>query len=363
MNKWAKTGSVLIGVAGLTAWLVYAKLQPATIATSTATEPSVPRSAQPILPAIATVPEIPNPQEVIAQFARAGTPKLSPAQIESFLKDKDRSADALLVAFRLSQDPAYLREAAKSFPDQPAVQLVVALRAPTTEERQQGIDAFKKLSPENPIGPYLQADLSFSQGDYARAAQGLSETLPSGNLPDPSGALFKNTEAAYLVAGYSPIESKIAALFLINQDRTLFLSSLQNVSGNLTQLREQFIQQGDIDAAEPTVELGLTLGQRIQNQVNPALLNALVGQAIERQTLEALDPSTPLGTNNETAQSRLAQLDTLGQEVNGLLLALQSHPVESMSSEEINQYTRRVQQDGEISALTWWIDLKSATNK
>ena len=359
MNKWAKISAVLIGLGGLTAWLNRAQFQPAQVSTP-AQEIVAPRSAPPVLTNNATTETAKSPQEIITQFAQSGAPKLSAGQIELFLQQKNRGADSLLAAYRLSQDPAYLKEAVKNFADNPAVQLEVALRASTATERMQGIDAFKKLSPDNPLGNYLQADLAFTQGDYASAAQGLSANLSNGTLPDFSAALFQNTESAYLSSGYTPIESKIAALFAFNEDRIRSLTSLQNVSDNLSELRNQFIQQGDIDAAEPTVQMEITLGQHIQNQVNPALLNALVGQAIERKTLESLDPSTPLGANNETVQSRLAELAIKSQEISGLLNSLQAYPIESMSADELNQYTQHVQQEGEIGALKWWAAQKSA---
>ncbi len=362
MNKWAKISAVLIGLGGLALWFNRASFQPTALTTS-AHETIVPRSAQPVFVNVAAAESTKTPQEIIAQFAKSGAPKLSADQIELFLKEKNRGADSLLAAYRLSQDPAYLKEAVKIFADNPAVQLEAALRAPTIEERRQGIEAFKKLSPDNPLGNYLQADHAFTQGDYANAAEGLSANLSNGTLPDFSAALFQNTESAYLSAGYTPIESKIAALFAFNEDRIRYLGSLQNVAENLTALRNEYIQQGDIDSAEPTVQMEITLGQHIQNQVNPALLNALVGQAIERRTLESLDPTTPIGTNNETVQSRLDELASKGQEINGLLNSLQAYPIESMTPEELNQYTQRVQQEGEIGALKWWAAQKSATQK
>ncbi len=358
MNKWAKISAVLIGLGGLALWFNRAKFSP-TVVSPVSHETIVPRSAQAIITNNPTTVIAKSPQQIIAEFSKSGVPKLSSDQIELFLKGKNRGADSLLAAYRLSQDPAYLKEAVKNFADNPAVQLEAALRAPTVEERRQGIEAFKKLSPDNPLGNYLQADLAFTQGDYANAAEGLSANLSNGTLPDFSATLFQNTESAYLSSGFTPTESKIAALFAFNEDRMRSLNSLQNVSDNLSELRNHFIQQGDIDAAEPTVQMEITLGQHIQNQVNPALLNALVGQAIERRTLESLDPSTPLGTNNETVQSRLAELAIMGQEINGLLSSLQAYPIESMSSEELNQYTQHVQQEGEIGALKWWAETVS----
>jgi hypothetical protein len=362
MNKWAKISAVLIGLGGLALWFNPASFRPTAI-TTPAHETITPRSAQPIITNNPTMVIAKSPQEIIAEFGKSGAPKLSGLQIELYLKEKNRGAESLLAAYRLSQDPTYLKEAVKNFADNPAVQLEAALRAPTAEERREGIEAFKKLSPDNPLGNYLQADLAFTQGDYASAAQVLSTNLSNGTLPDFSAALFQNTESAYLSAGYTPIESKIAALFAFNEDRVRSLTSLQNVSDNLTTLRNQFIQQGDIDAAEPTVQMEITLGQHIQNQVNPALLNALVGQAIERRTLASLDPSTPLGANNETAQSRLAELSVKGQEINVLLNSLQAYPIESMSPDELNQYTQHVQQEGEIGALRWWTAQKSVPQK
>lgn len=363
MSKWAKISVVLAGVAGLLIWFTYSRTREANAAQLLPPPSVIPRPARPIIESVAAATGTQSAQEIIAQFAKSGIPKLSSEQIEFFLSEKKRSPDSLLVAFRLSQDVSYLHEAVKSFPDNPAVQLEAALRSPSVTERQQGIDTFKKLLPESPLGHYLQADLAFNQGDYASAAQGVVQTLNNGNLPDFSTGLLQNTEAAFLGAGYSPIESKIAALFAFNEGRAQSLTPLQNISDNLGELRNQFIQQGDIDTADPAVQIELSLGQHIQNQVNPALLNALVGQAIERKTLETLDPATPLGPNGETVQSRLVELAVMGQEVSVLLDSLQRYPIASMSAEELNQYTQHLQQEGEIGALKWWAKQKSVLQK
>ena len=84
--------------------------------------------------------------------------KLTPEQVESYLRSSGRSAASLLAAYRTTSDPALLSEAMRNFPDNPEV----AYEAATTknvspDEQRHWLDVLKKVGPRTTA----LAELSF----------------------------------------------------------------------------------------------------------------------------------------------------------------------------------------------------------
>jgi hypothetical protein len=108
-----------------------------------------------------------------------------------------------------------------------------------------------------------------------KQAVDLIQSLDSGTLQDYSLVLASGTEAAYLAAGYTSTESQLFALFdsaQRNQDTT---SKLEAVANKIDNLRNEFIKNNDMDGAEPTVSIAISMGQKIQAQENPSFLSSL----------------------------------------------------------------------------------------
>lgn len=287
--------------------------------------------------------------EVWAEFQKNGAPKLTPAQINDYVDSCGRDAQSLIVAARLSGDLEFLQEAALAYPENPLVQLEVALSpSATPEERRAALEAFKAVSPDNALGDYLSAHLSFSEGKYGEAANGLLASLDHGTLADFSEQIMAGTEQAYLSAGQDPLSAQLAAMAGLTRPT---LTPIREVSRHLDSLKDEFIKAEDYDAAHPTVLVGLDLGQKMQSQA-PYLIDQLVGMSIERSFLEQLDPLTATGGNGQTAGERLAELEAKNADIKATTSAFSETSLK-MDTAASQEYFKRVRRDGELSAMKW----------
>src|SRR5439155_20814042 len=97
---------------------------------------------------------------------KANSGKLTPAQVEPYLKANHRSASSLLDAYRTTGDPTLLEEAMLKYPDDAQVAFEAALKKDASpEERRQWLEAFKKSDSDNALPNYLSAL------DYFKASQ------------------------------------------------------------------------------------------------------------------------------------------------------------------------------------------------
>lgn len=313
-----------------------------------ATKAAVPRPAR-SLNLQATLPNGKTVAEAWGEFLRNGAPKLTFAQVNDYADACGRDAASLVVAARLSGDVGFLQEAALLYPENPVVQLEVALSPDASpEDRRAALTAFKAVSPDNALGDYLGAHLSFSEGKYAEAAEGLLASLDHGSLADFSEQILAGTEQAYLSAGSDPLTAQLAAMAGLTRPT---LAPLREVSRHLDGLKDEFIKVEDFDAAHPTVLVGLDLGQKMQGQT-PYLVDQLVGMSIERTFLEQLDPLTPTGPNGQTAADRLNELETKKADIQTTTAAFAEASLK-MDAATSREYFVRMRRDGELNAMKW----------
>jgi uncharacterized protein YmfQ (DUF2313 family) len=134
------------------------------------------------------------------------------------------------------------------------------------------------------------------------------------------------------------------------------IQPVMDVSRNLQQLQDEFIRSADFDAAEPTVIIGLTLGQRVQDQ-GPYLIDQLMGVSIERQFLQQLDPLTQAGPGGQTAGERLEALDAKTLEIRSLSSAF-TEKFAAADEPTQAQYVEKMKSEGELAAMRWLVGLK-----
>lgn len=286
----------------------------------------------------------------LLEILRQGkAPALTAAQLEDYLRTHARSPASLLVASRLSGDPAFLRAAAEAAPDDPAVQLELALRGGDLAERAAAAEAFRRLSPGNALGDYLMVQVSFEKGDFAAAASALDGATENDTLADHSAQLVAGMRDAYLGAGYEASAAQVAAMASL--DRRPQLDLLRNVGTGLGQLLVEFIREGDIDTAEPVVLAGQSLGQRL-HEGSPYLLDQMAGIELEKSFLAQLDPVTVFGADGVTVGERIAELDARWAEASELT-SVGADAWSSLSAAQAEQYVEVVRRDGELAGLRW----------
>lgn len=316
--------------------------------------PSVRLTAQPA----GTPPEEPPAGNAVArlleQLKLGNQPSLDPAQLESFLAQRQRSAEALLAAAQATGDKTFLREAMDRFPNDPRVAYAAYYlsgpydnQKPASPERRRWLDAFKEADPDNALPYYLAARDDFRAG---QADAAVLELLAAADKPIEDYALdsIQNREEAYRSAGWPEAEARAVA-----SSETVLpqLAELKQLSVNLTELANAYRQAGDPTSAEATLQMALQLGQELDRSA-PFLINDLVAIAIEANALKAMDPGAQVGGESQTAQARLAAIEqrreeikTVGRQVENLLPTL--------SDQDLANYFDRIKMFGEEQASDW----------
>jgi hypothetical protein len=347
--------AVVLGLVAVGVWVVRGKKwellrKSAEVAAKPA--PAIkPRSAADIIPQLKGPPK--RVGVTIKELLEGKVPKLNQLEVEAFLKNQGRSTINLLAASRLLNDLSFVREAAKADPKDPAIQLELALRGETPEEKAAAISAFRAVAPDNSLGDYLAAHQAFLTGDIGAAGAALAQSLDNPLYSDYTKKILAGSEQAFLDAGYEPSAAAGAAMFSLTLDH---IQPVMDVSRNLQQLQDEFIRSADFDAAEPTVIIGLTLGQRVQDQ-GPYLIDQLMGVSIERQFLQQLDPLTQAGPGGQTAGERLEALDAKTLEIRSLSSAF-TEKFAAADEATQSQYLERMKSEGELAAMRWLVGLK-----
>jgi len=347
--------AVVLGLVAVGVWVVRGKKwellrKPAEVASKPA--PAIkPRSAADIIPQLKGPPK--RTGVTIKDIMAGKVPKLNQLEVEAFLKNQGRSTINLLAASRLLNDLSYAREAAKLDPKDPAAQLELALRGETPEEKTAAAMAFRAAAPDNSLGDYLAAHQAFAAGDAGAAGAALIQSLDNPLYTDYTQKIVAGSEQAFLDAGYEPSAAAGAAMFSLTIGQ---VQTVMDVSENLKQLQEEFIRSADFDAAEPTVVIGLTLGQRIQDQ-GPYLIDQLVGISIEKKFLQQLDPLTQAGPGGQSAGERLEALDAKLMEIKTLQPAFTEEFATADEATQ-SQYLAKVKSEGELAAMRWLVNTK-----
>jgi hypothetical protein len=343
-----------LGLAAVGVWVVRGRKwellrKPAPVVAPT---PAIkPRSAVDIIPQLEAPPK--RKGVSIKDILEGKVPQLSQAEVDAFLKSEGRSPRNLLAAARILKDLKYAREAAILDPKDPLPQLELALRGETPEERSAAVAAFRAAAPDNSLGDYLAAHQAFASGDAGVAGEALLKSLDNPLYADYSQQLIDSSTQAYLSSGYDPESASVSAMLSFNVGQ---IGPLSDLSNKLKALQTEFIRSADFDAAEPTVVIGLTLGQRIQDQ-GPYLIDQLSGIAIEKKFLDELDPETRAGPEGQTAGERLKVIDGKLLEIKDL--AGRWAPALSAADAATQaRYFAMMKTDGELAAMRWLVNRK-----
>jgi tetratricopeptide (TPR) repeat protein len=295
-------------------------------------------------------PEELQPTNIVA-LLRAGKelPKLKLSQLQTYLDANHRSAASLLAAFRATGDASLLQEARERFPNDPRVAFVAIYQNGSPEERRQWIDNLKQSAPDNALGHYVSAFDHFKSGQTDQAVQDLVAASGKSKWQDYSMDSIQNAEEAYRAAGYSEVEAKAVAVM---EQPLPQLSELKGLSQNLIELANSYRQAGDEASAQAALQMGLNLGQRLEDPSQVFLINNFVGLAIERQILRSMDPASPYDNAGHTVKD---QLDELARQRDAIrdLNKVTSGFLEKMSDQDLISYLDREKMFGSQNAMQW----------
>jgi hypothetical protein len=363
-----KRSTVAVGVAGLVVagWVLHQRTDGAAPTPPETAPLSTRRLFKPRLPAprmSAKAALLETPAENLRltnAFARllandGNPPELSRAQIDSYLAENRRSAESLVAAFRLTGDRSLLQEAAEKSPHDPRINYAgwFAVRNQpdaSPEERRHWLDAFKQSAPDNALANYLSAQHYFESGQTDQAVGELVAAFGKPNFRDYSAEFVQDLEEAYRAAGCSDAEARAAAGY--SQDAAE-LFAFRELGRSLSDLAALYRQAGDEPSAWAVLQIGLDVGQRLDQSAGGSLLTRnFYGIAIERRLLGAMDPSAPYDDTGRTVQD---QLDASAQRFDSLRgLWRQAEPMlQSMSDQDLISYFDRMKGFGELEALRW----------
>ena len=309
------------------------------------------RSPRP--PATASAPEPKSDDPPITNLSAdllsgKETPRLTRAQIDSYLAENHRSAESLLTAFRLSGDRDLLKEAVEKAPHDPRVALTALFKSESPEERRQWLDTFKQSAPDNALPNYLSALDYFKAGQPDEAARELLAASARPKFQDYSMDFIQTAEEAYRAAGYPGLEAKAIATWSLEIPQ---FEQFRQLGDSLAEMAKSYRQADDETSAQTALQLGLGLGQRLASEPAP-LLQELVSLTVQNQILSAMDPASTYGDGGQTVKNRMdeiaqqrAVIKGLAQQTEGLL--------QVMSEPDAASFYDRLKTFGEVDAVRW----------
>ncbi len=276
------------------------------------------------------------------------TPKLNADQVETYLKANGRKPSTLLAAYRTSGDAAFLEEAMENYPSDPQVAFeAVFAKGLSPEQRGQWLNAFEQNAPDNALANYLSALDHFKAGQTDQAIPELLTASSKRQFQDYTVSRRQDDEEAYLAAGYSTAEAKMIGSGQVELPQ---LAQLKQLGVKIVELSNSYRQAGDDASAQAVLQMAAGLGQRYSAE--DCAISHLVGLAIERIALNAMDPNAPYGTSGYTARE---QLDLLNQQKTaiGSLFKENEALFEQMSDQDWINYIDRDKAFGEEAARRW----------
>ncbi len=292
-----------------------------------------------------------RPTNLLARLVKGEElPKLTPEQVESYLSSNQRSAEALLAAFQTTGDKRWLQEAKEKYPNDPVVAFMASSKSDTPEERRQWLDTLKRIAPDNALADYLSANAYFKAGRTDDAVRELEAAYLKPALQDYWVERVQNAEEAFRSAGYSAAEAKAlgCSSLLLPQ-----IAQFKQLAQSGIDLAAAYRQAGDESSAQAAMQTVLNLGQRLTTGQSTAIQD-LVGMAVERLALGAMDPATPYGASGQTVQNRIDALlqqrqtiKTLNQSVEVLLTTL--------PEQDLVTFFDRQKVFGESPTLQWLV--------
>src|SRR5690348_12040311 len=273
-------------------------------------------------------------------------------KVEEWLTLHHRSADSLLAAFHVLDDTNYLKEAATNFPNEPRVELMVLTRNAFPDDRRKWLDLFKASSPSNSLASYLSAQAYFQNGQSEAAVKDL---VAATGKPDFENYILESqldTEELGLFCEESPLKSVETARAGSAADGAL--TTLKQLASQMTDLQKQELNIGDNNSAENLAQMGMILGDQLNNGANGNyLINQLAGMAVASTMLDQLDSNTGYDfLDGETPAQRLHEIKQQEFKLNQLVKSFEAIKPALTDAERVS-FQERVKIYGEIAALQW----------
>ena len=274
--------------------------------------------------------------------------------VEPYLASKQRNAESLITASRITGDLQLLREAMEKFPNDAQVNYAAYFSLKeklSASERQQLMESLKNSSSDNALAYYLSALQNFRSGQTASAIQELASAPNKAKWEDYSAANFQSAEEAYRSAGFSEIESKTLAASSMLYPH---LAELKALGKNISDLYLQYKQAGDNDSAVSAIQVGIHLCERLRNpSTQSTVISDLVSISIERELLGKMDAGSPYSSSGQTVKERLDALSKQRDALKEIAAAGTYESLKQMPEEDQIAFYNRMKTSGELVAIEW----------
>ncbi len=246
-------------------------------------------------------------------------------------------------------DPAFLEEAARKFPEDSRVQMEVLMKGVFPGERPQWLEAFKRSAPANALPNVLAAQQYFKNGAPGQAAQELLMAAGKPGMDTYLSDMRSALHSAWTTSGYPDAAGQLMSTF-----GTQFpvIGVMQDVANQSSEWAAKLRQSGDTASAGALASAGATLGQQLTEN-GRTFIAELVGMQIESKFLQQVPADTLTGGGEQTAGTRLTELQQRQQELLTLAKSFDDTTPLRVNDAEINIYFERVRSDGEFSAMRW----------
>jgi len=303
-------------------------------------------------PATAAPPEEPSTNVLSRLLNGDQVLRLTSTQAEEFLKENRRTAASLLAAYRTSGDQALLAEAMQLYPTNVNVAFEAAFKTDATpEERRHWLDVFKQAAPDNPMANYLSALNHFQSGQSDLAVQDFAAASGKKHFNDYTLDRIQGDEEAFRSAGYTEAETGMAATWGLVLPQ---LVQLRDAGQKMIELAGAYRQAGDEASAQAALRMVVNMGAQFDGSTEKAgvpLVSQLVGLALQRKALAALDPASSF-SGNQSVQERIEHLNQQSESIKGLVKL--TGPLQPrMSAQDWISYNDRTRTFGEENAIRW----------
>jgi hypothetical protein len=120
------------------------------------------------------------------------------------------------------------------------------------------------------------------------------------------------------------------------------------------ELAQLYQQGGDASSAQAALQLALGLGRRLDGGQPLTTIEELVGYAIERKALEAMDSASVIGDTGQTVQSRLDAIAQRRKDIKAM--ASQEETIlPTLTEPDILSFLDRIKLQGEDAAMQWLV--------
>jgi len=277
--------------------------------------------------------------------------KLTPEQVESYLKANRRSATSLLAACSATGDPALREEAMQKYPHDPQVDLDAASKKDASpEERRQWLDAFKESAPENALANYLSALDYFKAGQTDQAVR---EIVAASDKPQFQDYRTDRIQALEEVLSAACPVAEAEALAMYNTTLQPAPGSLRELGHDMIDLANSYRQAGDEASAQAALQIAANLGQNYAtgSTADEPLITQLAGLNVELDALGAMNPNSPYGSG-QTVQD---QINQLAQQKAALKEGVPQVDLlqQTMTDQDWISYSDRCKSFGEAAADRW----------